>query len=121
MDLYFQIQPQLVRVNNLDEMYISNDEHFLGQVLYRDDRIQLACECQTNAKRAQWEIYWSVNNEKFHQIKNSTSIQLLVNAETVQAPITSVTCHCTFVQKKSAKIQRTYQYQLYIGRGILFE
>lgn len=121
VDLYFQIQPQLVRVNNLNEMYITNDEHFLGQVLYRYDQIQLACDCQTTMTRIQWEMHWSMNNERLYQPKNSTSIQLSVNAETMQAPVTTVTCHCTFTQKNSTKVQRSYQYQLYIGREIFFE
>ena len=121
VDLYFQIQPQLVRVNNLNEMYITNDEHFLGQVLYRHDQIQLACDCQTAFTRVQWEMHWSMNNVKLYQPKNSTSIQLLVNAGTMRAPVTSVTCHCTFTQKNSTKVQRSYQYQLYIGREIFFK
>ncbi|CAF2406450.1 unnamed protein product [Rotaria sp. Silwood2] len=113
-DLVFQIQPQSVRINNLDELYITNDNHFIGQVLYRYDEIQLACECQTQMNHIQYNIYWAINNKIYNQYNNSNSIELLINLNTVQAPITYVTCHCIFIQSNITKIKRDFQYQLYI-------
>ncbi|CAF0972867.1 unnamed protein product [Rotaria sp. Silwood1] len=113
-DLIFQIQPQSVRINNFDELYITNDNHFIGQILYRYDEIQLACECQTQINHIKYNIYWTINNKTYNQYNNSNSIELLINLNTVQAPITYVTCHCIFIQSNRTKIRRYYQYQLYI-------
>ncbi|CAF1118130.1 unnamed protein product [Rotaria sordida] len=113
-DLIFQIQPQSVLINNLDEIYITNDNHFIGQVLYRYDKIQLGCECQTQLNHTQHNIYWIINNKTYDQYNNSNSIELLINLNTVQAPITSVICHCIFIQSNITKIKKDYQYQLYI-------
>ncbi len=113
-DLLFQIQPQSVLINNLDEKYITNDNHYIGQVLYRYDRIELACDCQTELNHIQYYIYWTINNETYNQFNNSNKIQLSIDMNTVQVPITYVTCYCIFIQLDSKKITKSYQYQLYI-------
>jgi len=119
-NLSYQIQPQSVRINNLDEIYITSDDHYIGRVLYRYDLIELACECQTQLKNIQFNIYWTINNKTFNRYNNSDSIQLGINIDSVQVPITYVTCHCVFVQSNLRKIKRSYQYLLYIGNRIFF-
>jgi hypothetical protein len=118
---YFDIQPQSVRINDHDEIYIANTEHFLGQVLYRYDRIALACECRTDLRDIQYEIYWSINAHRIDRLHNRTTIELIIDNNTVQAPITSATCHCIFIRlnDSSRQIKRQYQYQLYIGKHSL--
>jgi hypothetical protein len=115
-DLVFQIQPQSVRINNQDEMYITSDNHYIGQVLYRYDQIELGCECQTQLDHIKYIIYWTINNKIFHQYNNSNSMQLMINKNTVQAPITYIKCHCIFIELNLTKIQTDFQYQLYIGK-----
>jgi hypothetical protein len=115
-DTVFQVQPQSVRINNLDEIYITSNDHYIGQVLYQDDRIELACECQTQLNHIEYHIYWTINNKIFNRYNNSNSIQLEINRNTVQAPITYVTCYCHFIQSNLTKIQKDYPYQLYIGK-----
>jgi hypothetical protein len=114
--LVFQIQPESVRINNLDEIYITNDDHYIGQVLYQDDQIELACECQTQLNHTQYNIYWTINNKIVNQYNNSNNIQLSININTVQTPITYVTCYCIFIQSNVTKIKKDYQYKLYIGK-----
>jgi len=120
-DFIFQIQPQSVRINDLDEIYITSDEHYVGQVLYQYDQIQLACECQTQLNNTQYIIYWTINNKIFNRYNNSNHMQLFINKNTVQTPITYVTCHCIFIQSNSTKIKKDYQYQLYIGKAFFLE
>lgn len=78
----YQIQPQIVRINNYENSYITNDEHFIGQVLYRYDQIQLGCECQTLINQTQTFIYWTVNKRILHRFNNSNSIQLIITNRT---------------------------------------
>jgi hypothetical protein len=115
-DFTFQIQPQPVRINNFDEIYITRDDHYIGQVLYQSDQIQLACECETQLNDTQYIIYWKINHKIVHQYNNSNNIELLINRNTVQTPITYVTCYCIFTQSNLIKIEKHYQYQLYIGK-----
>jgi hypothetical protein len=115
-DLLYQIQPQLVRINNHDEIYITSDDHNIGQMLYRYDQIQLACECQTELNHSQYQIYWAINNKILNEYNNSNTIQVIIDINTVKAPITYVTCHCVFIPSNITKIKRDYQYQLYIGK-----
>lgn len=117
-DFIFQIQPQLVRINNLDELYITRDDHYIGQVLYRYDQVQLACECQTHLNHTKHQIYWSINKKIYNRYNKLSNITIFINRKTVQTPITYVTCHCIFTQSNLTKIRRNYQYQLYIGKEI---
>jgi hypothetical protein len=113
-DFNFQIQPQSVIINNFDEKYITSDNHYIGQVLYRYDQIELACDCQTELNQTEYFIYWMINNKTSNEFNNSNRIQLFINMNTVQVPITYVTCYCVFIQIDSRKIRKSYQYQLYI-------
>ena len=114
----YQIQPQIVRINNYESSYITNDEHFIDQVLYRYDQIQLGCECQTLTNQTKTFIYWIVNKRILHRFNNSNSLQIIITNRTVQAPKTLVTCYCLFYPENSIKIRRGYHYQLYIGKAI---
>lgn len=120
-DFIFQIQPQSVRINNLDEIYITSDDHYIGQVLYQYDQIELACECQTQLNHTQYNIYWTINNKIINHYNNSNHIELFINKNTVQTPITYVTCNCIFIQSNLTIIKKDYQYQLYIGKLFFLE
>ncbi|CAF1053012.1 unnamed protein product [Adineta steineri] len=114
VDLLFQIQPHSVRINNQDEIYITSDDHYIGQVLYRSDQIQLACDCQTQLNKTQYNIYWAINNKIIDQYRSLNSIHLIIDKNNVQAPITYVSCHCVFILPNLKQIKRNYRYQLYI-------
>lgn len=113
-DSSFQVLPQPVWINNLDEKYITNDKHYIGQVLYRSDQVELGCDCQSELDDVQHFIYWTMNDRLFHRFNNSHSFQLFVDRHTVQVPISYVTCYCVFVQGNSTRIKKDYQYLLYI-------
>ncbi len=113
-DFIFQIQPQSVVINNLDEKYITSDNHYIGQVLYRYDQVKLACDCQTELNHTEYYIYWTINNKTWNKLNNSNRIELFIDINTVQVPITYVTCYCVFIQFDFRRIKKSYQYQLYI-------
>lgn len=115
----FQVQPQPVRINNQEEIYITEEDNYIGQVLYRFDQLQLECECQMHADQSHYHLYWTVNNQLVHAHNDSKRMQLAVDRHTVQEPITYVTCHCLFNQANSKEIVRDYRYKLYIGREAL--
>jgi hypothetical protein len=119
-DLVFQIQPQLVRINNHDEIYVTKDDHYIGQVLYRYDQIKLACECQTQLNHTESIIYWTINNKIVSRYNHSNSIQLVININTVQVPITYVKCHCIFIRSNLTKTKIDYKYKLYIGKSSFY-
>ena len=115
-DLSFQTEPRPVRINNQEEIYVIHDDNYIGQVLYRYDQLQLECQCQTQENPIKYSIYWTINNQIISQYNNSTRIQLIVNKDNVQVPITYVTCICMFYQENSYEITRDYRYKLYIGK-----
>ena len=115
-DLSFQVQPQPVRINNEEDIYVIYEDNYIGQVLYRSDQIQLECQCQTPSNQIEHYMYWTINNELSSQFNNSNRIRLLINADNVQGPITYVTCHCIFYREKFHEITRDYRYKLYIGK-----
>ena len=47
IDLFFHVQLKSILINNISEYsIIDNNHHFIGQILYRYDQIQLGYECQ---------------------------------------------------------------------------
>ncbi|UJR21578.1 hypothetical protein I4U23_024660 [Adineta vaga] len=112
-DLTFQTQPRPVRINNQD-IYVINEANYIGQVLYRYDRIQLACECYTEENDIKYSIYWTINNKTISHYNNSNHIQLVMNKTNVKVPVTYVACHCVFYRTNFNKITSYYQYKLYI-------
>ncbi|CAM4798568.1 unnamed protein product [Rotaria magnacalcarata] len=113
-DSTYQIQPQSVCINNFDELYITSDDHFIGQVLYRYDQLQLACDCQTLVNHIAYKIYWTINNKTYNEYNDSNRIQLIVDINTVRAPVTFVACHCIFIESNRTKTERNYEYKLLI-------
>lgn len=117
-DLTYQVQPQSIRINKFDEIYMTSNDHFIGQVLYRYDQLELACECQTSSMKSKYHIYWTINNQVYNKYNQSNNIEILINKNTVQAPITFVTCYCVFIESNRTKTILDYQYKLYIGESI---
>lgn len=114
IDSLFDIQPQSVWINNIDEKYITSDKHYIGQVLYRYDRIEFGCDCQSLLNDVKYFIYWTLNDRTFNRFNNSNSFKLLIDHHTVQVPISYVTCYCVFLRNNSTRIRKDYRYQLYI-------
>ncbi|CAF1533703.1 unnamed protein product [Adineta ricciae] len=113
-DLSFQVQPQPVRINNEEDIYVIYEDNYIGQVLYRSDQIQLECQCQTSSNQIEHHMYWTVNNELSSQYNNSNRIRLVINADNLRGPIIYVTCHCIFYLQTFHEITRNYRYKLYI-------
>ena len=110
----FDLQPQPIRLNDLEEIYLTNDEHFLGQVLYRFDRLHLACECRSSRS---FRIFWTINDRLIADPFNSSDLQLEISRDTVEAPVTDVTCHCLFAAKSRGEVEKSFRYQFYIGKA----
>lgn len=113
-DSFIRVLPQSVWINNLDEKYIINDKHYIGQVLYRYDHVQLGCDCQSELNDMEYSIYWTMNDRLVNRFNHSNNFQLYVDVHTVEVPINYVTCYCLFIPKNSSRIIKDYQYQLYI-------
>ena len=114
IDSLFDIQPQPVLINNVDEKYITSDKHYIGQVLYRYDRIEFGCDCQSQLNDVKYFIYWTINDRIFTRFNNSNSLKLFIDRHTVQIPISYITCYCVFIRINSTRIRKEYRYQLYI-------
>lgn len=109
----FDLQPQPIRLNDLEEIYLTNDDHFLGQVLYRFDRIHLACECRSSTS---YRIFWTINNRRISDRLNSSDLEFEINEETVETPTSDVVCYCLFLMKNQSEIEKSFRYQFYIGK-----
>ena len=110
----FDLQPQPIRLNDLEEIYLTNDDHFLGQVLYRFDRLHLTCECRSSRS---FRIFWTINDRIIADPFNSSDLQLEINRDTVETPTTDVTCHCLFTAKNRSEVEKSFRYQFYVGKS----
>lgn len=109
----FDLQHQPIRINDLNDLYLTSESNTSGYTLYRFDQIQLACECRSSASH---RIFWSINNRILNEHFNVSTVVLDIDQNTVQTPYTAVTCHCLFTLKNRTTIEKTFRYQFFIGK-----
>ena len=112
----YHVQPQMIRINDWEPFYMTSEKNEVGQVLYRDDRIEFACECRAPVDPVPHRIVWLINNSTVRGSKNASSIRLIINSTTVQAPVSVVRCRCIFTLANSSVVPVDYRYFMHIGR-----